>query len=157
MVTTTISKDPTLQLGSQGVEVQELQQLLNKRVNINDQINIDGVFGSKTEAVVKIVQYQFLLEQDGIAGLLTWKSLRAGAPVDKPILQRGSTGEQVSIVQKVLQDCGLYNGSINGDFDSLTQTATEAFQKGHNLLVDGIIGNQTWQALSNMATFLTVD
>lgn len=157
MVAANTTNDPTLNLGSEGEKVKELQQLLNKRLNHKHQIKVDGVFGSKTEDAVKIIQYQFLLKQDGIAGPLTWKSLRANAPVDKPTLRRGSTGEQVSIVQKVLKDGGYDTGAIDGIFGEKTETVVKAFQKDKKLVVDGIIANKTWEALSKLATFLTVD
>ncbi|WP_017314725.1 peptidoglycan-binding domain-containing protein [Mastigocladopsis repens] len=157
MVAANTNYDPTLKLGSQGDKVKELQALLNKRLSSREQIKVDGVFGSKTEDAVKIIQYQFLLKQDGIAGPLTWKSLRANSPVDKPTLRRGSTGEQVAIVQKVLKDGGYYNGAIDSNFGEKTETAVKAFQKDKKLLVDGIIGDKTWEALSLLASFMTVD
>ena len=157
MVAANTTNDPTLKLGSEGEKVKELQKLLNKRLNRKDDVKVDGVFGPKTEDAVKIIQYQFLLKQDGIAGPLTWKSLRANAPVDKPTLLRGSTGEQVSIVQKVLEDGGYDTGAIDGNFGEKTETAVKAFQKDKKLVADGIIGDKTWDALSKLATFLTVD
>jgi peptidoglycan hydrolase-like protein with peptidoglycan-binding domain len=149
--------DPTLKKGDQGAKVKELQELLNKRITKPETIKVDGVFGDKTEAVVKTVQYQFLLKRDGIAGTLTWKSLRANAPVDKPVLKKGDKGEQVSIVQQVLKDGGLYKGAIDGDFGTGTDAAVKAFQKGKKLTVDGIIDVKIWKALSELATFLTND
>lgn len=157
MVAANTTNDPTLKLGSEGEKVKELQQLLNKRLNRKQDVKVDGVFGPKTEDAVKIIQYQFLLKQDGIVGPLTWKSLRANAPVDKPTLRRGSTGEQVSIVQKVLKDGGYDVGAIDGNFGEKTEAAVKAFQKDKKLVTDGVIGDKTWEALSKLATFLTVD
>ena len=115
----TTTNDPTLKLGASGAKVKELQELLNKRVPKPNAVKVDGVFGAKTEVAVKTVQYQFLLKRDGIAGSLTWKSLRANTPIDKPTLKRGDNGEQVSIVQQVLKDGGYYKGGIDGDFGEL--------------------------------------
>jgi peptidoglycan hydrolase-like protein with peptidoglycan-binding domain len=153
----TTANDPTLKLGASGAKVKELQELLNKRVPKPSAVKLDGVFGAKTEAAVKTVQYQFLLKRDGIAGSLTWKSLRANAPIDKPTLKRGDNGEQVSIVQQVLKDGGYYKGGVDGDFGAGTDTAVKAFQKDKKLKVDGVIGQITWKALSDLATFLSVD
>lgn len=149
--------DPTLKKGDRGAKVKELQELLNKRITKPEAIKVDGIFGDKTEIVVKTVQYQFLLKRDGIAGTLTWKSLRANAPVDKPVLKKGDNGEQVSIVQQVLKDAGYYKGAIDGDFGTGTDTAIKALQKGKKLTVDGVIDVKTWKVLSDVATFLTVD
>jgi peptidoglycan hydrolase-like protein with peptidoglycan-binding domain len=156
MVTNTIN-DPTLKLGSQGEEVKELQRLLNSRIPSVDAIVVDGIFGLQTQAVLAVVQYQFLLQRDGIAGSLTWKSLRANAPVDKPTLCRGSINEQVSIVQQVLKAGKYYIGLVDGNFGNKTEAAIKALQKDKKLTVDGIIGDQTWKALSDLATFLSVD
>ena len=37
--------------------------------------------------------------------------------------------------------------TVDGDFGPLTKGAVEQFQGSHGLLVDGIVGNQTWPAL----------
>jgi peptidoglycan hydrolase-like protein with peptidoglycan-binding domain len=149
--------DPILQVGSQGEKVRELQALVNPRILVADRVIVDGIFGSKTEAAVKTVQFQFLLEQDGIVGDLTWQSLRANAPVDRPLLRRGMMSKQVGIVQQVLKVGEFYKGAIDYDFGVKTEAAVKAFQKGQSLTVDGVIGDRTWQALSNFATFLSID
>jgi peptidoglycan hydrolase-like protein with peptidoglycan-binding domain len=155
--TTAIANDPTLQIGDKGAKVKELQELLNKRIPKPDAIKVDGDFGAKTEAVVKTVQYQFLLKRDGIAGPLTWKSLRANAPVEKPTLKRGNKGEQVEFAQQVLKDGGYYKGAVDGDYGVGTEAAVKAFQKDKKLTVDGVIADKTWKALSDLATFLSID
>jgi peptidoglycan hydrolase-like protein with peptidoglycan-binding domain len=153
----TTANDPTLKLGASGAKVKELQELLNKRIPELNVVKVDGVFGTDTEAAVKKFQYLFLLKRDGIAGSLTWKSLRANAPVDKPTLKRGDNGEQVSIVQEVLKNGGYYKGGIDGDFGAGTDTAVKAFQKDKKLKVDGVIGQATWKALSDLAIFFFYD
>jgi peptidoglycan hydrolase-like protein with peptidoglycan-binding domain len=35
----------------------------------------------------------------------------------------------------------------NGDFDTRTKTAVEAFQRDENLIVDGKVGQETWTRL----------
>ncbi|HEY9629907.1 MAG TPA: peptidoglycan-binding protein [Coleofasciculaceae cyanobacterium] len=149
--------DPILQIGSQGAKVRELQTLINPRILVADRLKVDGLFGSKTEAAVKTVQFQFLLEQDGIVGTSTWKSLRANAPVDMPILRRGMVSKQVGIVQQVLKTGGFYTAAIDNDFGVKTEAAVKAFQRGQSLAIDGVIGDRTWKALSNFATFLSID
>jgi peptidoglycan hydrolase-like protein with peptidoglycan-binding domain len=155
--TTATTNDPTLKIGDKGAKVKELQELLNKRIPKPDAIKVDGDFGAKTEAVVKTVQYQFLLKRDGIAGTLTWKSLRANAPVEKPVLKRGSKGQQVELAQQVFKDGGYYKGAIDGDYGVATEAAVKLFQKDKKLTVDGVIADKTWKAVSDLATFLTID
>jgi peptidoglycan hydrolase-like protein with peptidoglycan-binding domain len=154
MTTTTI--DPTLQLGAQGDAVKALQSLINIQVSQRSRITVDGIFGLKTEVAVKLVQYQLLLKRDGIVSSLLWRSLRANTPVDKPILRRGSMGEQVMIAQTVLRDGGYYKAAIDGDFGGKTEAAVRAFQPTENLVADGVIGNLTWRALSSLAGQLSI-
>jgi peptidoglycan hydrolase-like protein with peptidoglycan-binding domain len=156
MPATNITNDPTLQLGATGTKVQELQKLLNFRLSHDSQIKIDGIFGLTTKNAVTIVQYQFLLNQDGIVGDLTWKALRANAPVGRPALRLGSKGEDVKRVQLVLNTTSYYNGAADGNFGSATEKAVKVFQKDKNLSADGIVGDKTWNALSAAATFFAI-
>lgn len=59
-----------------------------------------------------------------------------------PTLRYSNTGTQVKILQTKL---GL---SVDGQFGLKTQKAVIDFQKFHGLHADGIVGPQTWTALS---------
>lgn len=61
----------------------------------------------------------------------------------------GSTGDDVKRLQRVLARHLLWNpfGPITGTFDSSLETAVKNFQQSHGLMVDGIVGPQTWSAL----------
>lgn len=63
-----------------------------------------------------------------------------------PTLKRGSCGEDVKTLQRLLSKDGS-NLEIDGIFGPGTQSAVRAFQKRHNLSIDGIVGPQTWGAL----------
>ncbi len=63
--------------GSQGGDVTELQRLLNSKGNYN--LNVDGIFGAKTQAAVEDHQQKNGLAVDGIAGNDTWGSLTGGS------------------------------------------------------------------------------
>lgn len=65
--------DPTLQQGSSGAAVVELQKLLNK---FNSGLTVDGTFGPATRAAVVAFQAKNELEADGIVGAKTWMVLR---------------------------------------------------------------------------------
>ena len=69
------SQDPLLQAGAHGYQVKRLQRLLAERGF--DPGTVDGDFGPATEAAVKAAQLAAGLEQDGIAGPLTWHALHA--------------------------------------------------------------------------------
>jgi peptidoglycan hydrolase-like protein with peptidoglycan-binding domain len=67
--------DPTLRDGSTGVAVRGLQRrLIDAGYDIDE---IDGRFGSQTEAAVRAFQESSELEIDGIVGPQTWKRLNA--------------------------------------------------------------------------------
>ena len=61
-----------LSYGSKGSDVKTLQELLNQN---GYSLDVDGVFGSKTQAAVKDYQTKNKLQVDGIAGNETWGSL----------------------------------------------------------------------------------
>jgi N-acetylmuramoyl-L-alanine amidase len=59
----------------------------------------------------------------------------------------GSTGSEVTQIQKKLKAWGYYNGSIDGIYGSQTVQAVKAFQKKNGLTVDGIAGTKTLAAM----------
>lgn len=62
----------TIRNGSRGSSVSELQRLLNQN---GYNLDVDGIFGSNTEAAVRDYQRKNSLAVDGIAGNNTWGSL----------------------------------------------------------------------------------
>lgn len=154
---TTSINYPTLQTGSQGAAVKTLQELLNRRVSHDYIVTVDGTFGAKTKRAVEVFQYSKLLRRDGIVGEKTWKALQTNTPPAMPVIRSGSQGEAVAIAQTVLKNGGFYKGAVDSKFGPQTETAVRALQTRGNLTVDGIIGNQTWVYLSNLATYLAFD
>lgn len=66
--------------------------------------------------------------------------------IPRPVLRQGAKGESVSLCQKRLNDHGAHLG-VDGDFGKKTLAAVVGFQRGANLLPDGIVGPRTWAAL----------
>ena len=64
---------------------------------------------------------------------------------------KGSKGSVVKECQTRLVELGYDVGScgIDGIFGKETLAAVKAFQQDHRLKVDGIVGPQTWKALTN--------
>ena len=65
-------------------------------------------------------------------------------------LKKGSKGDQVKALQRMLHAMGYNIGSnnpIDGDFGSKTDAAVRAYQKKYGLVVDGVVGKQTWSKL----------
>jgi peptidoglycan hydrolase-like protein with peptidoglycan-binding domain len=59
----------------------------------------------------------------------------------------GSRGTEVTFIQQCLKNLGYFNGPVTGRFANLTQGAVTRFQQARGLAVDGIVGNNTRQAL----------
>ncbi|MBW4419873.1 MAG: peptidoglycan-binding protein [Myxacorys californica WJT36-NPBG1] len=76
--------------------------------------------------------------------------------IEKPLLRRGSTGPLVKRVQQVLRDAKLYQGAIDSVFGALTEQAVMKIQAAAQLAQTGIIDPETWSALVDRATMLTV-
>lgn len=57
-------------------------------------------------------------------------------------LNKGDKGRYVETLQSNLLALG-YEVAVNGNFDDVTEKAVKAFQKDHDLLVDGIAGVRT--------------
>lgn len=72
---------------------------------------------------------------------------------DHVTVKLGSTGNSVKEAQCLLNRHGA-KLVVDGKFGAATNTATRNFQKSKGLVVDGVIGVKTWQALlgSNAST-----
>lgn len=64
----------------------------------------------------------------------------------------GSRGSEVTELQKLLNSKGSYNLAADGIFGDKTKAAVMDYQKKNNLDVDGIVGTNTWGALSQANT-----
>lgn len=164
-MSTTATSTTTLQMGDTGTAVKDLQKLLLTRVGVGG-LTADGVFGSITDLAVRVFQGRNFLTDDGIVGPQTWEVLLNGGRAHLPTLRRGSRGALVERLQRALavgklaqEDLNLpqfYRGAIDGDFGPLTEQAVKSFQRGvppqFNALssVDGIVGPETWTALSSL-------
>lgn len=64
------------------------------------------------------------------------------------VLARGARGEAVTDVQSRLADLGLHvDAEEHGEFGPSTERAVREFQQRRHLLVDGMVGQQTWEEL----------
>lgn len=62
------------------------------------------------------------------------------------MVQVGSIGNDVKLLQQLLCYHG-YGLAVDGDFGSVTKSAVMEYQKKNGLVVDGIVGEQTWKSL----------
>lgn len=72
--------------------------------------------------------------------------------VSMPILKKGSKGDDVENLQRILNALGYTDSSkkaltVDGSFGNATLYALSLFQKAKGLTVDGCCGEKTWTAL----------
>ena len=145
---------PQVRRGDRDHPVRTLQHLLRARGHA---VAVDGSFGPLTDAAVRAFQQGTGLVVDGVVGRHTWAALIV-------TVRRGSTGDAVRGVQEEFQfrnpsgdpSLGL---AVDGRCGPLTEAAVRGFQQALHtdipaVVVDGIVGPVTWQALvSGMLSF----
>ncbi|MCI8842777.1 MAG: spore cortex-lytic protein [Oscillospiraceae bacterium] len=165
-----------LRLGMRNEEVRTIQRELNRIAEnypaIGPALPLNGLFDVATEQAVRNFQNIFNLDDDGIVGKATWYRIKAiynavkglgeligeGLSLGETdrifprILQRGDTGPEVQSLQYLLAVLSYFNDAlpqvlINGTFDETTEQAVQQFQKQQGLMVDGVVGRATWNAI----------
>ncbi|MEA4988272.1 MAG: peptidoglycan-binding protein [Anaerovorax sp.] len=168
-----------LRLGSFGQDVSIIQHELNRIGQnypsipkiVNDQ---NGIFGAETEAAVKQFQKIFNLTVDGVVGSSTWYKIKyiynavkglgdlaseglISEEIQSPfeeIWEEGDSGIWVKIIQYYVRVLGCYYPDIpvieiTGYYGPETKAAIMELEKKFNLIVDGIVGIQTWALLDS--------
>ena len=64
-----------------------------------------------------------------------------------PLIKRGSLSNYVLIAQDDLNTLGYKTNGLDGIFGSATQNAVREYQRARGLIVDGIVGCNTWRSL----------
>ena len=137
---------PLLKLGNRNNFVYLLQFILKENYGYN--ISVDGIFGNNTLNAVQSFQKNNGLTIDGLVGNNTWRTLLNLPPY--PLLKEGSRGAYVTFLQQLLESNLIPVLGIDGIFGNNTLKAVRTFQQEKGLDVDGIVGTQTWIALTNM-------
>ncbi len=164
-----------LDIGDRGRGVRELQYFLNFIANFNESvpyIEIDGIFGPKTEEAVKAVQMLYGLEPTGVVTLETWdyiyrayRSLIASLPSDyfggvtEPYpgfpLRIGIELDAVRYLQEYLSLISTVypdvpTPPVNGVFDEATRQSVIAFQERFGLDPTGVVSSPTWTEITSV-------
>jgi peptidoglycan hydrolase-like protein with peptidoglycan-binding domain len=142
---------PTIRLGDTGEPVRQAQRALRRTPNLT--LKVDGIFGTPTENATKDFQRASGLTPDGIIGEKTWNALPDGSPM--PTLKDGSAGDEVRSLQEVLTRGakGQWETTpkgVDGKFGPNTTASVRAFQTWAGVAVDGIVGQQTWDAATSL-------
>lgn len=167
---------PSLKQGDSGHRVAQLQNII-KFWKWGDIGNVDGNYGPRTLAAVKIMQAVLKVVVDGNYGPQTRAALvkfleymgsqsaehetvppTASAPnttpsTPTPTLKEGSTGNQVKALQNALNFWKWGNcGNADGKFGPRTKAAVKIMQGKIGATPDGVYGPKT---RDHYATFLT--
>lgn len=157
-----------LQFGSTGTLVSALQDALQELGFYTGKV--DGSFGTATVTALKNFQKQNGLKQDGVASPELQQLLYEGKPknskgkktdvktlppIDGYLMVRDDKGEAVRALQTKLKNLGYYTGVLGTLYDAATEKAVKAFQKDHNLTVDGKAGEKTQQLLNLLSATAT--
>ena len=166
-----------LRLGSAGEDVRTVQRQLNRIGQnypaIRPVLDDDGIFDIPTEQAVENFQRIFNLTPDGIVGKATWYKIKSifnavkglaeleseGLTPEEvervyaELLREGDTGIGVATLQHYLLVLATFDNTLpmveeTGVFGPETTAAVRAFQAQQGLAVDGIVGRQTWNALT---------
>ena len=135
---------------------------------------VDGIFGEGTEQAVIKFQQIFSLTPDGIVGSATWYKLvflyvgvldlaelvsegqtfyANAIPLEfSDVVAPGDTGEEVRVIQYLLSVVSEFYSNVppvavDGVYGPATRQAVIAIQQMAGLPQDGVVGEQTWQAL----------
>ena len=170
-----------LRRGSTGPNVVIVQTSINRIAQNYPAIpkitNVDGIYGSRTEASVRAFQEIFGLTPDGIVGPATWYALvRLYTAVTRlselrslgqqfyainwsppNALQVGSTGEKVRLLQYMLSTLSNFIPeippvAIDGIFGNATRAAVLAAQRRFRLPETGVVDSTTWDEIYDQYT-----
>jgi|GEM_PF-154657 len=168
----TPNTNSTLMGGSTGPRVIILQEKLKILGTFPG--SITGSFGPETTLAVEEFQKKYNLPIDGVVDSNTWnlileltdinelqnnvfnRQTEAFSVLNRPTLRLGSAGESVRELQLILKQLMYYDGEIDGNFGNSTNVAVRTFQTNNKLTADGIVGRNTWSALTYLYSPLAI-
>lgn len=157
-----------LQVGDIGIAVNKIQAYFNlfqERGYVKTRLVPDGVYGTKTQNVVREFQAYAGLPITGVIDNATWDAIFAtlkslNITTNIPVasssyyLSVGQTGLAVFKMQEYINEIAAVNPclrpiKVDGDYGNATRIAVQQFQYLYNLPIDGNIGKATWDAIVN--------
>lgn len=124
-------------------KIADIQSTLNSRYGFN--IAVDNIYGAETHtALVKALQTELNkqfnrnLATDGIFGNLTKSAC--------VVVEKGDEGNITYLIQAMLI-CKGYDLEADSIFGSITDNKVKEFQKNNNLVIDGLVGKNTFEKL----------
>ena len=152
----------TLSYGATGDDVTALQKRLTELFYYT--FRITGNYQERTQKAVSDFQADNGLPVTGEANdalqamILSPSAAPKATPTPMPtlslqepypgeLLRYETTGDDVTRIQTRLKELGYYNIEISGNYLGNTRNAVRAFQAQNGIAVDGIVGEETWNAL----------
>ncbi|MEH2192422.1 MAG: peptidoglycan-binding protein [Nostoc sp.] len=148
-------------IGSNGSGVSSNQRCLKKLGYFNGPVS--GKFASLTQNAVIKFQQANRIPADGVVGINTQQTLQRAcqgrtttrntrsasrsAIGQYPVLSQGKTGAAVTRLQQRLRQLGYLNVNPTGNFGPKTRDAAIKFQRNYGIAANGIVNQQTWNAL----------
>lgn len=151
----------SLSLGSSNAQVTALQNLLTQQGFYSGPVT--GYYGSLTATAVEKFQTAHGLSAVGIVGPATRAALNGSATTTTQAtttastndgfkfsnpLSLGSSGNDVTELQKRLTAEGVYSGPITGYYGALTMSAVKTYQGNHGINQLGNVGPATRASLN---------
>jgi N-acetylmuramoyl-L-alanine amidase len=109
--------------------------------------DIDGNFGSQTEAAVRAYQQKYRLPETGKLDETTLRSLLPERTQAAPAPVGLSDRELVRRAQRQLRALGFNPGGVDGNFGSQTEAAVRAYQQAYRLPETGRLDDVTLRSL----------
>ncbi len=133
------------------------RSVLLKKIPAGAEITVKAVKGSWAEIEYKkysgyvMTEYIVLKEVKKVKVTATPTPVPTLSPEEDAggykILQKGSSGAEVTALQEALIELGYLSGTADGNYGKQTAAAVKAFQKANGLTVDGAAGEETQKLL----------
>lgn len=136
--------------GTQGDDIQRIQQRLYELGYLAKSDQITGNFGDSTEAAVIKLQEVNGLNPDGKVGQKTYNLLYSDE-IRPNFLSYGEKSEVVLASQQRLKELGYLTTTPDGAYGQDTVVAVKQFQARNDQVVDGYLGPSTRIALNDPA------
>ena len=134
--------------GTQGEDIQKIQQRLYELGYLANANQVTGNFGDSTEAAVLKLQQVNGLTQDGKVGKQTFNLLYS-EEIKANFLAPGEKSEVVLAAQQRLKSLGYLTTEPDGAYGNDTKIAVRQFQARNDQVVDGYLGPSTREALNS--------
>jgi peptidoglycan hydrolase-like protein with peptidoglycan-binding domain len=143
-----------IELHSSGPAVEDVQHRLEQ---LGYDLGSDagmGVFGDSTAYAVRAFRRDYQLPDDVSVDAIAWSALvdATFSLGDRMLYLRMpyQHGNDVRVIQTVLNILGFFYREVDGIFGGETETAVREFQVNTGLPSDGIVGNSTFEAIRHL-------